>query len=198
MLPTTSLPGYQLQEYILVLQPHEDLCHRISNIRTELSQKYKVVLHNNDQAHITLAHFFAPEMVEEKIVQRLQNMAMSITPFKVELCDYGAYPSHSVYINIATRSAVQNLVKELKRLKPLLQVPDHDPHFITEPHLVLLQQLKPMQFINIWMECEHTSFSGRFIADTIVLLKRNAYGYETVKQIQLVNMPVVAKQGELF
>lgn len=195
---TTSLPGYQLQEYILALQPHEDLCSRISTIRTKLAEKYKIALPANSQSHITLAHFFAHDMVEEKIVQRLHNMTMSITPFKVELCDYGAYPSHSVYINIATRSTVQNLVKELKRLKPLMQVPDHDPHFITEPHLVLLQKLKPMQFINIWMECEHTSFSGRFIADTIVLLKRSAYGYETVKQIQLVNMPVAAKQGELF
>ena len=198
MLPTTSLPGYQLQEYILVLQPHEELCNRIAGIRATLAEKYKVAVQNTGQTHIVLAHFFAPKMAEEKIMQRLLNMAMNLTPFKVELCDYGAYPSHSVYINIATRSVLQNLVKELKRLKPLMQVPDHDPHFITEPHLVLLQKLKPMQFINIWMECEHTSFSGRFVADTITLLKRNRHHYETVKQIQLMNMPVAAKQGELF
>lgn len=198
MLTTTSLPGYQLHEYILALQPHEELCHRISNIKTELAEKYKITLPKNNTVNIVLAHFFAPDMSEEKIIQRLQNMAMSITPFKVELCDYGAYPSHSVYINIATRSAMQNLVKEFKRLKPLMQVPDHDPHFITDPHLVLLQKLKPMQFINIWMECEHTAFSGRFVADAIWLLKRSGYSYETVKEIRLMNMPVVAKQGELF
>jgi hypothetical protein len=57
-----------------------------------------------------------------------------------------------------------------------------------------------MQFINLWLECEHSSFSGRFMADRMVLLKRNAQvlRYEVVREMEFMNLPFHVKQGELF
>jgi 2'-5' RNA ligase len=118
----------------------------------------------------------------------------------VELENFAAYPSHTIYIDVPTKSPFNELTKSLKKMKWLMNIPQQEPHFINEPHLIIAQRLKPMQFINLWMECEHTTFSGRFIADKMVLLKRNAQvqRYEVVRDMEFMNLPLHVKQGELF
>ena len=83
------------------------------------------------------------------------------------------HPSHTIYLHVPTRSPFNELTKELKVVKSLTKVPDHDPHFINEPHLLIAQKLKPFQFTRMWMDCEHTQFTGRFMANSMVLLKRS-------------------------
>lgn len=198
----TQLPGYRLYEYLLVLNPHEELFNRIITIKEEFAGKYKTGVAKSTKPHITLVNFINHQMMEERILHRFQTIAMGITPFKVELKDFGSFPTHTIFINVTTKLPVQNLVRELKPTQQLLKLNNENkPHFIEEPHLTISRKLKPWQYEQGWLEYSHRHFTGRFIADSMLLLKRDAMKkgrFEIAKRFEFQNLPVATKQGNLF
>jgi 2'-5' RNA ligase len=195
-----QLPGYRINEYRLVVPLPEALQDRVHNLRKSLHERHGVKFPFELKPSLTVLRCHAFERVEARLVEKLQHVAMSFHPFKVELKDFSAYPSHTVYIDVPTRSPFHELVKSLKKAKWLMNIPDHEPHFINEPHLIIAQKLKPMQFIKMWMECEHSQFTGRFMADSLLLLKRSEISkrYEVLRRMELMSLPMDVKQGELF
>ena len=202
MLPTIStIPGYRAYEYLLVLKPHEDLYNRIKGIKKEFAAKYKAPMAEHTKPHITLVNFLSWGMMEEKILQRFQLIAMGIAPFKIELSNFGSFPTHSIYINVVTKVPIQHLVKELKQAQRLLKINnDNKPHFIDEPHLIICRSLKPWQYEKGWLEYSNRHFTGRFIADSMLLLKRpvGEKSFQIAKRFEFMNLPVATRQGNLF
>ncbi len=198
----TQLPGYRLYEYLLVLSPHEELRNKIMKVKNEFAEKYKAPVAKYTKPQITLVTFVNWSMMEEKILHRLQTIAMGITPFKVECKDFGSFPSHTIFINVASRAPIQTLVKELKPGQQLLKLnKESKPHFIDEPHLTICRKLKPWQYEQGWLEYSNRQFTGRFIADSMLLLKRPADekgSFQIAKRFEFQNLPVLTKQGNLF
>jgi 2'-5' RNA ligase len=201
-LTGTTLPGYKVYEYLLVLHPHEELWNKIVKIKNEFAEKYQSDHARWGKPHITLANFLQHEMMEKRIVNRLHMIAMGYPPIKIELKDYGSFPSHTIYINITSKLPVQGLVKQIRtetqRLMKLND--DNKPHFILEPHLTIARKLQPWQYEKGWLEYSHKHFTGRFIASDMLLLKRplDNMKYEIVKRFEFENLPVTTKQGDLF
>jgi len=77
---------------------------------------------------------------------------------------------------------------------------DNKPHFILEPHLTIARKLLPWQYEKGWLEYSHRHFTGRFIADAMLLLKRpvGELKYEIARRFEFQNLPVGIKQGDLF
>ncbi len=201
MINQITLPGYQQNEYLLVLKPHKELWNKITKVKEEFANKYSAPLAKVLKPHIALATFSAWAMAEEKIVQRLQHIAMGITPIKIELNNYRSFPSHTIYIKVTSKVPIQNLVKEIKEAQRILKTTnEHKPHFIEEPHIAIARKLKPWQFEQGWLEYSHRQFTGRFIADSMLLLKRstNTQPYQIVKRLEFQNLPVATKQASLF
>jgi len=199
--PNVQMPGYQLFEYLMVLNPHEELRHKIKAVKNEFAEKYKVPGAKYMRPHIALVRFTHFSMMEEKIINRIEGIAMGTTPFKVELRGYGSYPSHTILINITSKLPVQNLVKRIKDAQRLMKLNnEHKPHFIEEPHIAICRKLKPWQYEQGWLEYSNREFTGRFIADAMLLLKREVgdKGYQILKRFEFQNLPVVTKQGSLF
>ncbi len=198
----TTIPGYRVYEYLLVLSPHEELCNRVMKIKEEFSDKYKSDHARWGKPQITLANFLQYGMMEERIINRLQAIAMGAPAIKIELKDFGSFPSHTIYINVGSKPAVQALVKnirsEAQRLMKLND--DNKPHFILEPHLTIARKLKPWQYEKGWLEFSQRHFTGRFIADSMTLLRRpeGELKYKVVKRFVFQNLPVATKQGDLF
>lgn len=196
------MPGYRVNEYLLVLNPHEDLRNRIQKIKEEFSEKYKTATAKHTKPHITLVNFVALDMIEERMVNRLQMIGMGVAPFKVELKDYGSFPSHTIFINVVSKLPIQNLVKEIKAAQRLMKLNNENkPHFIEEPTVTICRKLKPWQYEEGWLEYSHRQFSSRFIADSMLLLKRPAAekgAFQIVKRFEFMNLPVTTKQGNLF
>lgn len=201
-----AMPGYRVYEYLLVLSPHEELWNRIMKTKDEFADKYKSDHARWGKPHITLVNFLQYEMMEERILNRLRMVAMGSPAFKVELKDFGSFPSHTIYINVTSKVPVQNLVKEIRtdgqRLMKLND--DNKPHFIMEPHLTIARKLKPWQYEKGWLEYSHRHFTGRFIANAMTLLKRQVVigetkaKYHVREKFEFQNLPVTTKQGELF
>jgi 2'-5' RNA ligase len=196
-----QIPGYNYNEYVLILNPHEELRNKIMHVKKEFYEKYEAPTALWGKPHITLANFLQFEMMEERIVSRLKTIAMGYTPFKVELKNFGSYPSHTIFINIESKQQVQNLVKELKQAQQLLKLnKENKPHFLDNPSITVAGKLLPWQYEKGWLEYSHKHFTGRFIADGFLLIKRRVgeKAYQIVQRFEFMNLPVSTKQGELF
>lgn len=196
------MPGYRVFEYQLVLAPHEALRNKIRDLRQEFNQVYQMESQSKGRCSILLCSFTQYEMMEEKLRARIRSIAMGTTPFKIELQDFGSFPTHSIFINVATRLPIQQLVKDIRhQSQRLMKLNDENkPHFILEPHLTLAARLKPWQYEKAWLEYSHRHFSGKFIADNMVMLRRpvGEFQYQILDRYQFENLPVATKQGILF
>jgi 2'-5' RNA ligase len=207
-----QIPGYNYNEYLLVLNPHEDLRDKIMQVKKEFYEKYKATLSLYSKPHITLVNFVQFEMLEERLVNRLKIIAAGYHLFKVDLKDYGSFPSHTIFINVASKQQVQNLGKELRAAQQLMTLnKDNKPHFINDPHLTIARKLLPWQYEKGWLDYSHRYFTGSFMADGMLLLKRpltsrsdraglieKPRNYQIVQRFEFMNLPVNTKQGELF
>lgn len=203
-------------EYQLILSPHEELGNRIRQIRTDFQEAYQATSVPGGKPNLTLVRFTQLTMMEERIVQRLRTIAMGFCPFKVELKDFGSLPAHSIFINVTSKLPMRALVKEIREVQRLMKLDkDHKPHFIDEPNLLIARQLQPWQFEKGWLEYANKSFTGRFIADAMLLLRRRSAGvftsgprggrearptagWQIAERFDFRNLPVNTRQGQLF
>jgi len=126
---------------------------------------------------------------------------MGQQPFKVELNGYGGFPSHSIYVAVTTKVPVQTLVKKIRSEAGSLMKRGEDKPFMgMEPHFMIAKKLKPWQYEGGWLEYSHKHFTGKFIANEMLLLKRNEgdKNWQVAKHFQFQNLPVETKQAELF
>lgn len=198
----TTIPGYQVNDYMLVINPHSELSNRIFAVREDFAKKFQTDPFKWMRPYIALASFSQYEMMEERITNRVHAIAMGQYPFKVELKDFGSFPSHTIYINVTTKIPLQELVRNLRQDTQRLMKLDEEnkPYFIMEPHITVGRKLKPWQYEKAWLEYSHRSFSARFIADSMLLLKRRSgeARYQVAARFEFQNLPVTTRQGELF
>lgn len=196
------MPGYRLYEYKLVISPHEELAGRISDQREEFARNYKTRFPRGRRSPITLVQFTQYEMMEEKIRNRLRTIAMGYHPFRVELRDFGSFPSHTIFIHVNSKLPIRQLVGELRSEgQRLLKADDtHKPQFFPDPYICIATRLQPWQYEKAWLEYSQRHFSGRFLADRMILLKRpeGELKYQVLDRMDFQNLPVSVRQGELF
>ncbi len=193
------LPGYRVCEYMLVLQPHEELSKKILQQKKDFATKFETPA-AFAPPKIILASFTQLQLMEDRIFNRLKMVAMAMPAFKVELKDYGSFPSHSVFIQVKSTMAIQLLIKNLKPAQRLLKTSEHKPHFMNAFNINIASKLLPGQYEKSWKEYSQKQFTGRFIANSMLLLKRfeGTKAYKPVQAFEFLNMPVVTTQGQLF
>jgi 2'-5' RNA ligase len=198
---TTTLPGYKICEYMLILNPPEALINRIAEVKEAFYKAYKIES-TPSKPNLLLATFKQYALMEERIVRHLGMIAMGHYPFKVELKDFGSFPSHTIFAAVTSKVPIQGLVKKIRTATQSLMKlnDDNKPYFGMEPHFTIAQKLKPWQYEKGWLEYSHKHFKGMFIANEMVLLKRNEgdKSWTVAKRFTFQNLPVSTKQGELF
>ena len=193
--------GYRQFEYQLILNPHEDLRRKITAVKEDFAKAFEAPGARWGRPYLAIARFKQFAMMEERIISHLKVVAMGYYPFKVELSNFGNYPSHTIFIQVTTKEPIKNLVKQIKPWQKLLRLDeDNKPHFLEDPAFTIARQLKPWQFEKAWAEYQHKHFSGRFIADSMLLLKRTVgeKAYQIAARFEFQNLPVTTVQGELF
>ncbi len=196
-----KIPGYKYNEYLLILNPHEDLRDKIMLVKKEFYEKYKAPAAIYSKPHITLVNFIQFEMAEGRLISRLKTIAAGYHSFKVDLNGFGSFPSHTIFINVESQQQVQNLGKELRPAQQLMTLnKDNKPHFINNPHLTVARKLLPWQYEQGWSEYSLRHFAGCFIANGMLLLKKplEEKSYRVVQRFEFMNLPVNTTQGKLF
>lgn len=197
-----QLPGYQVNEYKLILAPHEELARQIRDVKIAFTEKFAVEYPGTNIPQVLLASFKQILAAEERIKNRLHIVAMANPAFKVELKDFGSFPSHTIFINVTSKLPIGGLIKKIKtNTQRLMKLDaDNNPYFPTDSHITIGLKLKPWQYEKAWLEYSHKHFAGRFIADHMLLLSRREgeFKYKVIESFRFENMPVDIKQGELF
>jgi len=200
--PIFNLPGYQVNEYKIILTPHEDLSKRIMTIQKDFVEKFKVEHKSVFLPQLILVTFKQIQAFEAKIVNRLKIVGMAFHPLKIELKDFGSFPSHTIYINVTTRNDVIELVKKIREESQRLMKLDveNKPHFINDAHLTIARKLKPWQYESGWLEYSHHHFTGKFIANKMILLRKKPgeFKFKPIESFEFRNLPIESKQGDLF
>ena len=77
---------------------------------------------------------------------------------------------------------------------------EQKPHFILEPYITIAAKLKPWQYEKGWIQYSHKHFTGKFIADSMTLLRKpeGDTRFRFVQKFSFQHLPVTTKQGELF
>lgn len=192
---------YPTAEYLLVAEPHQLLCDEIMQVKKHFAETYECPAAATGRPNITLLRFQQYTMGEQKILHRLHVITAAQPSFIIELHDFGSFPTHSIYLNITTKTQLTELIKSLKPIQLLLKMDkEHKPHFITDPHISIARKLLPWQYEKGWLELSHTHFSGRFVVDHLILLrkKESEMRYIVLKKFRLLHQQVISKQGELF
>lgn len=199
---TTAMPGYRVYEYLVVLPLAEALRQKVMMVRKSFSDSYKTPMNWMSKPYIGLAKFKQYAMMEERLLNRLRTVTMGHHPFKVQLQNFGSFPSHTIYIGVANKGPVQELVKSIRsEAQRLMKSSDTEkPYFMLEPTVTIANKLKPWQYEQGWAEYSQKSFSGQCIADAVLVLKRPEGGvaWQIVERMELKNMPVLVKQGDLW
>jgi 2'-5' RNA ligase len=188
-------------EYLLILNPHEELRNNVQQGKKEFYEAYQAPTALGGKPHVTLVRFTQLALMEERIVQRLRTIAMGYCPFKVELKDFGSFPTHSIFINVTSKLPIRGLVNEIKDIQRLMKLDkENKPHFIDEPYLPIARKLLPWQYEKGWLEYSNKSFTGRFVADAMLLLKRRQgeMPWQIAERFAFQNLPVAIRQGQLF
>ena len=198
----SNLPGYIVNEYKIILTPHDDLARKIMAIQRDFIEKYKVEYKSVYLPQLILVTFKQIHAFEERIINRLRIVGMAYHPIKIELKDFGSFPSHTIYINVESRNGVIELVKKIREESQRLMKLDAEnkPHFINDAHLTIARKLKPWQYESGWLEYSHSHFTGKFIANKMLLLrkKQGEYKYRPIQNFEFQNLPIESVQGELF
>jgi 2'-5' RNA ligase len=199
---SNAIPGYKVYEYLLVLNPHEELRNKITAVKNDFFNSYQAQTAKWGKPHLTLINFMQYQLLEERIINRLKIIAMGYHPIKIELKNFGSFPAHTIYINVTSKVPIQNLVKQIRTdAQKLMKLnDDNKPHFMLEPHITIARKLLPWQYEKGWLEYSHKHFTAKFIADGMLLLKRpvGQLKYEIVQRFNFENLPVATTQGELF
>lgn len=196
-----QIPGYRYNEYLVLLSPHEELQNKILQVKKEFGDKYNTTFLKYSKPNIGLVNFIQFEMMEERIVNRLKTIALGYTPFKVDIKGFGSFPSHTLFINVESKQQVYYLVKELKTAQRIMALnKEIKPHFMDDPYIPIARKLSPWQYEKGWQEYSHKHFTGRFLADGMLLIKRKVgeKAWQIVQRFDFMNLPVTTKQGNLF
>jgi 2'-5' RNA ligase len=188
-------------EYMIILNPHEELRKKVAQVKKDFFEFYQAPTAVGGKPHVTLVRFTQLALMEERIVQRLRTIAMGFCPFKVELKDFGSFPSHTIFINVTSKLPIRGLTNEIKDVQRLMKLDkEHKPHFIDEPYLPIARKLLPWQYEKGWLEYSNKKFTGRFVADSMLLLKRREgeVAWQIAERFAFQNLPVSTRQGELF
>jgi 2'-5' RNA ligase len=189
-------------DYLLVLQPHEDLFNKIMQVKQKFAETYDCAQATHSKPHITLVNFRQYEINEERMIQAIRSVAVTHKPFSVELNNFGSFPTHTIFINVATKTQIVHLVKSFRPVQRLMKMnDDNKPHFITDPHMTVSRKLLPWQYEKGWLELSNSHFNGKFVADYLLLLKRKdgSWKYSEAARFSLLNKPIATiRQGSLF
>lgn len=195
------LMNYTTAEYMLVIEPPEILRDQLQAVKKHFADSYDCAAAVMGRPHITLLRFQQFEMIEKRIIHRLQVLTEMHASFLVELEDFSSFATHTICFRVSTQTQIRQLIKSLRTVQHLLKIDkERKPHFIADPYVTLATKLLPWQYEKGWLEMSHTHFSGRFMAEQLVLLRRREgeTKYETVKRFVMKNEKTHTVQGALF
>lgn len=161
-------------EYLLIISPDKNTSQKLAAIKQHFKQVYKCRFAAHLKPHITLIRFFQYQEWESAIKKEFQSFSDRIPPVRIELADFGQFPTHTIYVDVKNREPIQKIVDGMASqswdwLKP---VGKFKPYFSTKPHMTIARRMTGEQFRRGWEDWKDKHFEAVFEAPEMVLLKK--------------------------
>lgn len=196
-----AMPGYQVYEYQLILVIPEALKEKIKKQRQHFFEQFNLPPSSSAGIFLPLVKFRQRQLLEQKLRYALNQLILGWRPFTVNLKDYASQPSHSIYIPVTSKNKLQDAVKNLKSINHLMKLDKEQSAFYPNDHQVTIaSRLKPGVFEQSWQHYAHRHFTGQFMADAALLLKRRQgeAHWQIAQRFEFRDLPVGAVQASLF
>ncbi|TDQ10126.1 2'-5' RNA ligase family protein [Pedobacter metabolipauper] len=197
-----------LYQYLLVFSPDEKVNADILAIKKEYRDKYDCKKSAHLKPHLTLINFHQFQSVEIYLIKTLEKLSRSIFPIPVNLCGFGQYPPHTIYIKVINGVQISELVKTMRsKLKPIITtIEKNKPVYMSDPHLTIARGMSEQQFNQAWPEWKQQEFKASFNASGMLLIKRRINktdaqppeNYQVVKYFQFTGTAHHLEQLNLF
>lgn len=180
MKPKTNL-------YFIALFPPNDLINHIEIDKLALANKY-----NCKEALMSLScislqiPFQQLPFREEILVEKLRRFAHWQYPVMVKINGYGAFPEHSIYLNIKNSNPIKMLHNQLgKFLKSELNFSvDMIGQNAFKPHITVATKDIRSKFRKVWNDYKAKKFEANFMASSMYLLKHNYTCWEVLEELK--------------
>jgi 2'-5' RNA ligase len=201
-LKGTTLPGYEVYEYFLILSLPPDLQKEVLELRQDFHKNFETHHKIKGMPSLALALFLQYEPMEQKVVTMFQHTASFFSPLEIVLKDFGSFPTHSIHISVEIDSPVYTLAKNIRsNAKGILQVnKETKPMIMLQPHIGIVRKLKPETYERSWQKYKDLNFTGSFIANEMILLRRATHyqKWQLVSRFGFQNRTLPSTQGKLF
>lgn len=167
----------QQQRYFIAIVPRSPISEVVTQLQLGLKDKFGTRAALGSPPHITLhMPFLWNEEKEAELAHALSSFADSVSPFNIELRDFGAFPPRVIFINVERTTALADCQHRLQRFCRLnlnlfnADYQDRPYH----PHMTLaFRDLRKAAFPAAWLEFQDRSYLADFEAQGISLLKHN-------------------------
>lgn len=196
-----SLPGYQVYEYQLVLVLPEAIREKLRRVKQHFAQQFNLPAVANSAILLPLVKFKQRQLLEAKLRHGLQEITLGWRPFAVNLKDYAAHPTHTIVIPVTSKPALQRCVQSLKPIQSLMRLDkEQSAYFPVEHQIIIASRLRPGIFEKAWKQYAERQFTGQFLSDAALLLKRQPgeLHWKIAQRFEFRDLPVGIKQGNLF
>jgi 2'-5' RNA ligase len=173
--PISLQTNYELGEYLLVVQPDQEVNAQILEEKKIFENKYEQRQDTKFYPHITIANFLAKEAMEDTLLRWIQNICNLQKSFTITINNYSGFPS-CIYLRVQDAKPFKQLANALKILDGFMQSNDCPPlKLVNRPHITFAAGLSQYSFENAVKEYSQKTFHASFRVDKLVLLQRDAY-----------------------
>ena len=188
----TDLNCSEHWEYLLVVQPDEEVNKKIIAEKEFFYDVFKEEMAIRTKPQITIAHFFAKEMMEETLIRWIQRICMLQKSFLVTLNNYSGFPAHAIYLRIQNPLPLQLFSNQLKMLNDFLESNNCPAIFLEPaPHLNIAQMLPENIYQKALLAYTEKSFHETFQVNKMMLY-RQIPGNENSQLVNTFTLPGVA------
>lgn len=196
-----QVKDFDLCEYQLVVEPHESLQKEIELMKRDFAEHYSLAT-TTDKPRLTILRFTQFQSSETQVINKFKKLSHDLSSCKFEIRDFGSQPSHTIFLKIVSRKHIDALSRQIKSaMQGFLKIDDdHKPFFIPEPQITIARKIPERQFDEAWLKYRNTSFTGRFIAEEMKLMKRHKpwQPYKYLLSIPFSGDHLKSKQITLF
>ncbi len=165
---------YGMMEYILVMQPGEEVKEKILLEKEDFYRQYGTKPAININPHITIANFLAKEAMETTLNRWINKICNYHQKFELSLNNYSGFPPDTIYLRIQDPSPVYSLIQQLKTLDDFIRSSDCPPLKASpKPHLTIARKLSMEIYDKAIRAYSQKDFHESFIVEELVLLKRS-------------------------
>ncbi|MDF3076644.1 MAG: hypothetical protein K0S09_533 [Sphingobacteriaceae bacterium] len=128
----------------------------------------------HSKPHVTLFNFIQSGGSGDRVANHLERLLNSFSPMVVNMNGFGQFNSHTLFVNVDSRDPIAEIVKNIRsRFGRLLKGYDKlSPIYTLKPHITIAKQMSKEQHAAAWAEWKEKDFTDTFVADQIILLRR--------------------------